>query len=273
MCTLDGNHLTTFDNRTMRVTFDDVGPNYIFGYCHPDTGYGISMHTKCKRYINWCPWELGVFLRQPYNHFTMKFTWVYGEGWVLGVTSPNGPIEVPTNRWLYIYDFGITRSKDNEVTLKWPQDSPLFKVIFDGYKKRIKVVGSDRLPGNLSGICGDVSGKKVADNPSPGKCESHHHEIVDTFSLDEICFSRIPVLECGSRCHSVGLREKRVSFTCMAKDDRVTQHMAMKVRRGDVLPELGNMPEAYSVKKTVPVECRPYPTYGSNSSTFDNSLF
>ena len=39
VCTLDGNHLTTFDNRTMRVTFDDVGPNYIFGYCHPDTGY------------------------------------------------------------------------------------------------------------------------------------------------------------------------------------------------------------------------------------------
>ena len=37
--------------------------------------------------------------------------------------------------------------------------------------------------------------------------------------------------------------------------------MATKVRNGKVLPELRNMPEIYSIKKTVPVECRPYPNY------------
>ena len=44
----------------------------------------------------------------------------------------------------------------------------------------------------------------------------------------------------------------------MPKDDRVTQHMAGKVQRGELLPELRNMPEAYSKIMTVPVKCKPY---------------
>ena len=51
----------------------------------------------------------------------------------------------------------------------------------------------------------------------------------------------------------------------MPKDDRVTQHIAEKVRRGEVVSELVNMPEAYSVVRPMPVECRPYTTYGSSS--------
>ena len=48
---------------------------------------------------------------------------------------------------------------------------------------------------------------------SPGECMKHHHEIVDKYTRDELCFSMIPILECGSSCHPVGVREKRVSFT------------------------------------------------------------
>ena len=55
----------------------------------------------------------------------------------------------------------------------------------------------------------------------------------------------------------------------MPRDDRITQHMAGKIKRGEVLPELRNMPEFYTTMRTVPDECRPYPTYGN---TFDNSL-
>ena len=61
----------------------------------------------------------------------------------------------------------------------------------------------------------------------------------------------------------------------MPRDDRVTQHMAEKIKRGEVLPELRNMPEVYSTMRTVPVKCLflyhpwAYPTYGD---TFDNSL-
>ena len=50
VCTLDGNHLTTFDNRTMRVTFDDVGPNYIFGYCQ-DIHYGDG-YKRLHEYLH-----------------------------------------------------------------------------------------------------------------------------------------------------------------------------------------------------------------------------
>ena len=59
----------------------------------------------------------------------------------------------------------------------------------------------------------------------------------------------------------------------MPKDDRVTQHMAMKIQRGDLLPELRTMPEAYASMKTLPVNCKPYSTYGGSSSNIlENAL-
>jgi len=99
------------------------------------------------------------------------------------------------------------------------------------------------------------------------ECRRHHHEIVERYSGRELCFSMIPMLECGSSCHPVGTRVKRVGYTCMPKDDRVTQHIAEKVRRGQVVDELVNMPEAYSVTKYMPVDCRPYSTYGMSSGS------
>merc|ERR1712066_195347 len=105
---------------------------------------------------------------------------------------------------------------------------------------------------------------------SQGECMKHHHEIVDKYTRNELCFSMIPILECGSSCHPVGVREKRVSFTCMSKSDRRTQHIAEKIRRGEVVHELKNLPVTYSVERPVPIECKPYSMYsGSNS----NSLY
>merc|ERR1711934_1344337 len=124
-------------------------------------------------------------------------------------------------------------------------------------------MGTNLLKNKLCGLCGDNNNNKIADVPSPGKCllstpklelasyrvslpskpcsplpiqsESlsgecmmHLHEIVDKPSRNELCFSRIPILECGSACHPAGVREKRVSFTCMSKSDRRTQHIADK---------------------------------------------
>ena len=56
----------------------------------------------------------------------------------------------------------------------------------------------------------------------------------------------------------------------MSKSDRRTQHIAEKIRRGEVVHELKNLPVTYSVERPVPIECKPYSMYsGSNS----NSLY
>merc|ERR1711992_388671 len=40
------------------------------------------------------------------------------------------------------------------------------------------------------------------------ECRRHHHEIVERHSGRELCFSMIPMLECGPSCHPVGQRVK-----------------------------------------------------------------
>jgi hypothetical protein len=92
---------------------------------------------------------------------------------------------------------------------------------------------------------------------SGSECANQHHEIVDKYAQNEYCFSRIPILECGYNCHPVGVREKTVSFTCMHKD-RKAEHIAEKIRQGQVLPELKNLPTSYSVERSIPVDCKPY---------------
>merc|ERR1712158_336038 len=74
----------------------------------------------------------------------------------------------------------------------------------------------------------------------------------------------------GSKCHSVGMREKRVSFTCMSKSDRRTMHILEKIRSGMTLPELKNLPESFSIERPMPVECKPYSVHGAGSG---NSLY
>merc|ERR1712037_894545 len=105
-----------------------------------------------------------------------------------------------------------------------------------------------------------------------GECMMHMHEIVDKYSRNEPCFSRIPILECGSACHPAGMREKRVSFTCMSKSNRRTHHIAEKIRRREVLHELKNLPESFSTERSVPVECKPHTIHGG-SSLSGNSLY
>ena len=46
-----------------------------------------------------------------------------------------------------------------------------------------------------------------------GGCMKHHHEMVEVRDENKLCFSKIPLLECKTRCHSVGVREKRIGFT------------------------------------------------------------
>ena len=63
------------------------------------------------------------------------------------------------------------------------------------------------------GMSSSISILSGSGSLSDSECMKHYHEVIDKHSRNEYCFSRIPLLECGSECHSVGMREKRVSFT------------------------------------------------------------
>merc|ERR1711990_943819 len=283
VCTLEGKHISTFDNRTTKADMDDCF-HLLSGDCSKAMSYGVLVRS--------------LESSGSYTPETRKEVKVNGS-----------PIEVPrSERHTIMGREGhivakIIKSKDNVVILK----SAKVSVLFDG--KRVKLEGSNLLKNKLCGLCGD-NNNKIADVPSPGKClmskpklelasyrvslpskpcsgissyksivsESlsgecmkHHHEIVDKYSRNELCFSRIPILECGSSCHPAGVREKRVSFTCMSKSDRRTQHLAEKIRRGEVLPELKNLAESFSSEKAMPVECKPYSIHGGSPS--GNSLY
>merc|ERR1719471_1745904 len=121
--------------------------------------------------------------------------------------------------------------------------------------------------GGMSSSLSILSG---SESLSGSECMKHHHNVIDKHTRNEYCFSRIPLLECGSACHSVGMREKRVSYTCMSKSDRRTMHILEKIRSGMILRELMNLPESFSIERNVPVGCRPYSTYGAGSG---NSLY
>lgn len=99
------------------------------------------------------------------------------------------------------------RSKDvrpAEVTVK-TQD---FELIFDGMN--IKLLGSVLILDDRCGLCGNVQNKQCL---FTHKCMRHHHDMIDGFSRNETCFSRIPMPECGFQCNPFGVREKSVSFT------------------------------------------------------------
>merc|ERR1711948_219184 len=97
----------------------------------------------------------------------------------------------------------------------------------------VKIFGKPA--GGMSSYISTISG---SESLSGSECMMHHHEVIDKHSRNEYCFSRIPLVECGDACQPVGMREKRVSFTCMSK--------------------------------SVPVECKPYTVHGAG---IGNSLY
>merc|ERR1712186_58043 len=328
VCTLEGKHITTFDNRTTKADMDDCF-HLLSGDCSKAMSYGVLVRSleSSSSYSPESKKEVKVFIGR--TEMTMK-----PEGEHVTVKVNGSPIEVhmverkPIKNEQGHIVAKIIKSKDNVVILS----SSKVSVLFDG--KRVKVLGSYLLKNKLCGLCGDNNNKKIADVPSPrqcllskpklevasyrvslpskpcsplpghvraelereterctkfsnkptsgistlsirseslygygSECRRHHHEIVERHSGRELCFSIIPMLECGTSCHPVGQRVKRVGYTCMPKDDRVTQHYVNKVRAGMILDELVNMPEAYSVMKYMPVDCRPYTTYGMSGSS------
>merc|ERR1719245_3015220 len=96
-------------------------------------------------------------------------------------------------------------------------------------------------------------------------CMKHRHEMHELVSENnKLCFSKIPLLTCKRQCHSVGMREKRIGFTCMPEYDRKTQHIAEKVRHGETVPELRNLPTTFTKMRSMPVDCKPNTAYGSS---------
>jgi len=340
VCTLEGKHITTFDNRTTKADMDDCF-HLLSGDCSKGMSYGVLARSleSSSRYSPESMKEVKVFIGK--TEVTMK-----PEGEDVTVKVNGSPINVPmTERKTIKGEEGhivakISKSKDKVVILK----SSKINVLFDG--KRVKMEGSNLLKNKLCGLCGDSNNKKVGDVPSPrqcllsspklemasyrvslpskqcrplpshlraeleretercvklsgmptggpsssmsissgslsgaGGCMKHHHEMTYVKDSDELCFSQIPLLSCESSCHAVGMRDKRIRFTCMPKSDRKTQHIAEKVRRGEVVPELKNLPTRYSMERSMPVACKPNRAYGgrggSGSSSYGsgNSLF
>merc|ERR1712165_422118 len=332
VCTLEGKHISTFDNRTTRADMDDCF-HLLSGDCSKAMSYGVLVRSleSSGSYSPETKKEVKVFIGS--TDVTMKL-----EDEHVIVKVNGSPIEVPrSERHTIMGREGhivakIIKSKDNVVILK----SSKISVLFDG--KRIKLEGSNLMKNKLCGLCGDNNNNKLGDVPSPRKCllsspklelasyrvslpskscsplpnkveeelerenercvkifgkpsggmssyistlsgsESlsgsecmmHHHEVIDKHSKNEYCFSRIPLVECGDACQPVGMREKRVSFTCMSKSDRRTMHILEKIRAGKVVPELMSLPESFSHEKSVPVECKPFTVHGAG---IGNSLY
>merc|ERR1719328_22720 len=323
VCTLEGKHISTFDNRTTKADMDDCF-HLLSGDCSKAMSYGVLVRSleSSGSYSPETKKEVKVFIGS--TDITMK-----PEGEHVIVKVNGSPIEVPMSERHTIM------AREGHIVAKILKSSKI-GVLFDG--KRVKLEGSNLLKNKLCGLCGDNNNNKLADVPSPRKCllstpelelaiyrvslpsktcsplpshlkeeleresercvkffgkptggisssisilsgsESlsgsecmkHYHDVIDKHSRDEYCFSRIPLLECGSTCHSVGMREKRVSYTCMPKSDRRTMHILEKIHSGMTLPELKNLPESFSIERPVPVECKPYSIYGAGSS---NSLY
>merc|ERR1712018_1028923 len=337
VCTLEGKHISTFDNRTTKADMDDCF-HLLSGDCSKAMSYGVLVRSleSSSSYSPESKKEVKIFI--GHTDITMR-----PEGEHVIVKVNGSPIEVPTvERHIIKSEQGhiiakIIKSKDKVVILK----SSKISVLFDG--KRVKLEGSNLLKNKLCGLCGDNNNKKVGDVPSPrqcllskpklevasyrvslpskqcsplpghlraeleretercikfsykptggissayrqseslyssGECTKIHHEIVDKYSKNELCFSMIPIVECGSSCHPEGGRKLRlsVSFTCMSKSDRRTQRIAEKIRNGEVLtPELMHFPISYTTVREMPLECKPNTMHsGGYSSGYGNSLY
>merc|ERR1711934_887572 len=168
VCTSEGKHISTFDNRTTKADMDDCF-HLLSGDCSKAMSYGVLVRSlgssgssgsgsgsETKK-------EVKVFIGN--TDITMK-----PEGEHVIVKVNGSPIEVPrSERHTIMGGEGhivakIIKSKDNVVILK----SSKISVFFDG--KRVKLEGSNLLKNKLCGLCGDNNNNKIADVPSPGKC-------------------------------------------------------------------------------------------------------
>merc|ERR1712038_756899 len=336
VCTMEGKHISTFDNRTTKADMDDCF-HLLSGDCSKAMSYGVLVRSleSSSSYSPESKKEVKIFIGR--TDITMR-----PEGERVIVKVNGSPIEVPTvERHSIKSEEGhiiakLIKSKDNVMILK----SSKISVFFDG--KRVKLEGSNLLKNKLCGLCGDNNNKKIGDVPSPrqcllskpklevasyrvslpskqcsplpghlraeleretarcirfshkptggissayrqseslyssGECTKMHHEIVDKYAKNELCFSIVPIVECGSSCHP-GHTELRINvgFTCMSKSDRRAQRIAEKIRNGEVIThELMHFPVSYTMVREMPLECKPNTMHsGGYSSGYGNSLY
>merc|ERR1712193_428475 len=147
VCTLEGKHITTFDNRTTKAM-----------------SYGVLVRPleSSSSYSHESKKEVKVFIGK--TEVTMK-----PEGEDVAVKVNGSPIRMMTEKKTIKgvaghIDAKISMSKDKVVIL----ESSKINVLFDG--KRIKVEGSNLLKNKLCGLCGDSNNKMVGDVPSPRQC-------------------------------------------------------------------------------------------------------
>merc|ERR1711929_8133 len=164
VCTLEGKHISTFDNRTTKADMDDCF-HLLSGDCSKAMSYGVFVRSleSSSSYSPESAKEVKVFISRTDITMTPE-----GEHVIVKVNG--SPIEVPTvERRIIKSEQGhiiaeIIESKDNVVVLK----SSKVSVFFDG--KRVKVEGSNLLKNKLCGLCGDNNNKKIGDVPSPRQC-------------------------------------------------------------------------------------------------------
>merc|ERR1712088_886785 len=153
VCTLEGKHISTFDNRTTKADMDDCF-HLLSGDCSKAMSYGVLVRSleSSSRYSPESMKEVKVFIGS--TDVTMK-----PEGEHVIVKVNGSPINVPmTERKTIKGEEGhivakISKSKDKVVILK----SSKINVLFDG--KRVKMEGSNLLKNKLCGLCGDSNNK------------------------------------------------------------------------------------------------------------------
>merc|ERR1719278_362506 len=152
VCTLEGKHISTFDNRTTKADMDDCF-HLLSGDCSKAMSYGVLVRSleSSGTYSPETRKEVKVFIGS--TDITMK-----PEGEDVTIKVNGSPIEVPRSERHTI------KGSEDVVILK----SAKVSVLFDG--KRVKLEGSNLLKNKLCGLCGDNNNNKIADVPSPGKC-------------------------------------------------------------------------------------------------------
>merc|ERR1712198_286568 len=72
----------------------------------------------------------------------------------------------------------------------------------------------------------------------------------------KMCFSKVPVTQCGPSCKSQGseMTVKSVPFTCLPLG-RQAEHYMTKVQSGEPMPELASMETSYTTEMRQPAHC------------------
>merc|ERR1712061_975703 len=156
VCTMEGKHISTFDNRTTKADMDDCF-HLLSGDCSKAMSYGVLVRSleSSSSYSPESKKEVKIFIGR--TDITMR-----PEGKHVIVKVNGSPIEVPRSERHTLKGreghivAKIIKSKDNVVILK----SSKISVFFDG--KRVKLEGSNLLKNKLCGLCGDDNNNKIA---------------------------------------------------------------------------------------------------------------